>query len=86
MSCHFQLPRIYSPDERMWEEECFNRAVKHWRVIMNYTAKGGWVLYGYTPSLEGVFVLLISEWVFPVKLILKVCEVVGNISREALYK
>lgn len=27
--------------QRMWEVECFNRDVKHWRVIMNYTAKGG---------------------------------------------
>lgn len=27
--CHFQLPRIYSPDERMWEGELSDWDVKH---------------------------------------------------------
>lgn len=27
--CHFQLPRIYSPDERMWDGELSDWDVKH---------------------------------------------------------
>lgn len=57
MSCHFQLPRIYSPDERMWEEECSNRDVKHWRFIMNNTDRGGKVLYRLKESYSSF-----SEW------------------------
>ena len=46
MSCHLQLPWIYSPDERMWEEECFTRAVKtHSRFITNNTARGGYLIF-----------------------------------------
>lgn len=34
MSCHFQLPWVYSSNERVWEGKCFNRNVKHWVIAV----------------------------------------------------